>query len=85
MLHQWLVRKPQLPLYTPVAAEQEYDRGAGMRGCKPLEAANYLRKASVCEGQKLGGAKAPLAPPPSPPSSTTLGIDIRGLVYLHSC
>ena len=82
MLHQWLIRKPQLPLYTPVAAEQKYDRGAGMRGCKALEAADYPREASMCEGQKIGGAKAPLAPPPS---STALGIDIRSLVYLHSC
>ena len=40
-----------------VAAEQKYDRGAGVRGC---EAANYPRKASACKGQKLGGgAKAP--------------------------
>ena len=41
----------------PVAAEQKYDRGAGMTGCK---AADYLRKASVCKGKKLGG----LHPPP---------------------
>ena len=30
--------------------------GAGARGC---EAADYPRKASACEGQELGGSKAP--------------------------
>ena len=47
----------------PVAAEQIYDRGAGVRG---FEAADYSCEASACDGQKLeaggGGAKAPLAP-----------------------
>jgi len=33
------------------AAEQKYDRGAGMRGC---EAADYAREVSVCEGHELG-------------------------------
>ena len=35
---------------------------AGARDCK---AADYPREVSACEGQELGGAKAPLAPPPS--------------------
>jgi len=35
-----------------------------VRGC---EAANYLHEVSACEGQELGGAKAPLAPPLVPP------------------
>ena len=53
-----------------MVAEQKYNRGggAGVRGCKP---ADYLCEASMCEGQKLEGAKAPLAPPP--PSSAALG------------
>ena len=51
----------------PVAAEQKYDRGAGMTGCK---AADYLRKASVCKGKKLGG----LHPPPS---SATLACTLK--------
>ena len=38
--------------------------GAGVRGC---EAADYLCKASTCKGQELEeGAKAPLAPSPTP-------------------
>ena len=40
--------------------------GAGVRAC---EAADYLREASACEGQKLGGLK-----PPSPTGSAALGI-----------
>ena len=45
----------------PVAVEQKYDwggggggggGGAGVRGC---ETADYPRKVSACEGQKLGG------------------------------
>ena len=59
--------------------------GAGVRGC---EAANYLHKVSVCEEQKLGGAKAPLAPPSpvSPPlcsvqQFTFFSSDIEGTKY----
>ena len=55
-----------------MSAEQKYDcggggggGGAGMRGC---EAADYPSEASACEGQKLGGAKVPLAPPSPLPS-----------------
>ena len=40
--------------------------GAGVRAC---EAADYLRKASACKGQKLGELK-----PPSPTGSVALGI-----------
>ena len=46
-----------MTIYSTLAAEQKYNRGAGVRGC---EAANYPGEASVCEGQKGGGgAKAP--------------------------
>ena len=45
--------------------------GAGMRGC---ETADYPSEASTCEGQKLGGAKAP--------GSTTLGRDRIALKHL---
>ena len=34
--------------------------GAGERGC---EADDYLREASVCEGQELGGLSPPSPPP----------------------
>ena len=40
----------------PVAAEQKYDGGAGVRGCK---VADYLHEASACEGQELWGLKPP--------------------------
>ena len=42
-----------------------------MRGCK---AANYSRIASVCEGQELGGAKAP---PSLPGSAALAGVCIK--------
>ena len=58
-----LVPRPSAPCPVggaeAVVAEQKYDGGgAGVRSCK---AANY-----VCvQKPKIGGAKAPLAPPPS--------------------
>ena len=52
----------------PVAAEQKYDGGAGVRSCK---VADYLHEASASEGQELWGLKPP--PPPPPPGSAALG------------
>ena len=49
-----------MTIYSTLAVEQKYDRGAGVRGCK---AADYPGEASVCEGQKWGGLKPPVLPP----------------------
>ena len=81
----WLVFRDCMLVTGPVAAEQKYDGGAGVRGCK---VADYLHEASACEGQELGGLKPPQpipppppAPPP-PPSSAALG---QGTVYWGHC
>ena len=50
-----------MTIYSTLAAEQKYNRGAGVRGC---EAANYPGEASVCEGQKGGGGLKPPVPSP---------------------
>ena len=64
------IHRYSLRMVYAVVAESKYDRwggrGTGIRAC---EAADYLRKASACKGQKLGGLK-----PPSPTGSVALGI-----------
>ena len=53
-----------------MVADQKYDLGGGGWG-ERLEAADYPREVSACEGQELGGLKPPLAPP----GSATLGTE----------